>query len=81
MSPALDPALADEVQTALSDMCSSRDGLAALVHMLKGSGPQQPLLDLGNSGLAALLDGLRTRLDLACDGLTGAALQLGVAVN
>ncbi|MCV2349334.1 hypothetical protein [Paucibacter sp. Y2R2-4] len=78
MSAALDQAiLATDMITALSDARSARDGVAFLVSLLQGA--QSATLEGG--GLVALLDGVRTRLDLACDGLTAAALQLGLEVE
>lgn len=76
----LDAELATEMETALADVCCSRDGVATLVDLLASADERLLQGQQGRAGLVALLDGVRARLDLACDGLRGAALQLGVAV-
>lgn len=80
MSAGLPDDVAEGVHTALADMKCGRDGVATLVRLLQtaDAGTMQNLSAAG--GLAALLDGVRTRLDLACDGLCGAAMQLGMEV-
>ena len=67
--------LAAGLQTTLADVSSGRDGVALLVSLLQGRETEA----LACVGLVALLDGVRTRLDLACDGLQDAAFQLRAA--
>lgn len=75
----VDAGVAADMQTALADVTCGRDGVAMLVQLLQGA-QANTLEHLAADGLVALLDGVRTRLDLACDGLRGTALQLGVEV-
>lgn len=70
----------DEFRSIMNDVRSSRDGVALLVRLLQDTDEVALLVQGTAPGLAALLDGVRTRLDLACDGLDGTAYQLGMKV-
>lgn len=83
MSALVDEEAAAELRLALADACSVRDGVQTLVALLgRDAAADAAWADPhARQGVKALLDGLRTRMDLACDGLQAVALALGVPVE
>lgn len=80
MSAVVDADLAEEMKTALADVTCGRDGVATLVQLLQAA-QVNAQHDFASDGLVALLDGVRTRLDLACDGFRSTAAQLGLELR
>lgn len=67
----------EEMRATLADVRSSRDAIAMLARLLALAGPEAMAgPEDAAGGLQALLDGVRTRLDLAVDSLQGLSYQL-----